>query len=187
MRTHAYGRGSTKKQEASPEVQRQQLKDYCAAQGWGSLFGIWMSRPRLRSRCSNGLPASSYIALRPGDRVVITKLDRAFRNTREFLSTMEDWCRIGVSVHILNFMGGNAIDFSTSVGKLILTVLAAVAEFERDTISERTRETLRHLRAAGGVAGQPRLGFKYVKVRINGKLKNRAVPDKEERNKCATF
>jgi putative DNA-invertase from lambdoid prophage Rac len=182
MSTHAYGRGSTRKQEASPEVQRQQLKDYCLLQGWGEpLWHLDKSTTSKIPLLERTAGQQLHHALRPGDRVVFTKLDRGFRNLREFVNVMEDWSRIGVTVHILNFMGGNAIDFSSPVGKLCVQMLAAVAEFERATTAERTRETLKHLKAAGGVAGQPQLGFKYVRVCINGKMKHRAVPDIEER------
>jgi DNA invertase Pin-like site-specific DNA recombinase len=100
---------------------------------------------------------------------------------REFLNIMEDWERIGVSVHVMNFMGGNAIDFSSPAGKLFATMLVAIAEFERSIASERTKETMRHLAATGGATGHPRYGFKYEKRIINGKSVKRCVKDVEER------
>ena len=182
MTDHAYARASTSKQEASPEVQPQQFKDYCAAHGWREpLFYLdkaTTSKIPLLERTAGRL----HRALQPGDRVIFTKMDRGFRNLKEFLIVMEDWSqRIGVTVHIINFMGGNAIDFSSPVGKLCVSMLAAVAEFERATTAERTRETLRHNKAQGGVAGQPPFGFKYIKAAVNGRMKRRAVPDPEER------
>lgn len=72
----------------------------------------------------------------PGDKVVITKLDRLARSTEEGLALIREWRELGISIHVLN-MG--MID-NTPTGKLIFTVLLAFAEFERDMIVERTRE-----------------------------------------------
>lgn len=74
--------------------------------------------------------------LRPGDRLVITKLDRFARTTSEGITTIQTLLNNQVSVHILN-MG--LID-NTPTGKLITTVLLAFAEFERDMIVERTTQ-----------------------------------------------
>jgi len=180
---HAYMRASTAKQEASPEVQREQLKAYCLARGWGEpmfyLDKATTSKIPLLERTAG---AQLNTAIRAGDRVIFTKMDRGFRNLKEFLVVMDDWSgRIGVTVHIINFMGGNAIDFSSPVGKLCVQMLAAVAEFERATIAERTKETMRHLRAQGNEPGQPRFGFKYIRVQVGEKTRRRAIPDPEER------
>ncbi len=76
------------------------------------------------------------MALRPGDKVIITKLDRLARSTEDGLKLIKDWLEQGISIHVLN-MG--LID-DTPTGKLILTVMLAFAEFERDMIVERTQE-----------------------------------------------
>ena len=94
---------------------------------------------------------------------------------------MEQWARIGVEVHILNFMGGSAVDFSSPVGKLCVSMLAVIAEFERDLTRERTKEAAAYARRHGGGGGQPRCGFRHVKVEINGVMKRRQSPDPEER------
>ncbi len=74
--------------------------------------------------------------LEAGDTLVITKLDRFARNTAEGLSVIQHLLERGVKVNILN-MG--TID-TTPTGKLILTVMLAFAEFERDMIVQRTTE-----------------------------------------------
>jgi len=74
--------------------------------------------------------------LQEGDTLVITKLDRFARNTAEGLSVIQHLLDRGVKVNILN-MG--TID-TTPTGKLILTVMLAFAEFERDMIVQRTTE-----------------------------------------------
>ena len=74
--------------------------------------------------------------LQDGDTLVITKLDRFARNTAEGLNVIQHLLERGVKVNILN-MG--TID-TTPTGKLILTVMLAFAEFERDMIVQRTTE-----------------------------------------------
>ena len=71
-----------------------------------------------------------------GDKVIVTKLDRLARSTEDGLSLIKGWTEQGISIHVLN-MG--LIDH-TPTGKLILTVMLAFAEFERDMIVERTQE-----------------------------------------------
>jgi putative DNA-invertase from lambdoid prophage Rac len=185
---HCSIRASTLKQEASPEVQKAQIKAYCDAQDWKEEPRLIYPDPATTSKIpflERAAGSQLHAALQRGDRVIFTKLDRGFRNTREFLSVMEIWERLGVKVHIINFMGGNAIDFSSPVGKFCLTIMAAAAEFERATIAERTREALRHIRAKGVSVGQPRFGFNYVKVTMGDKVRRRAVPDKEERKQMS--
>ena len=74
--------------------------------------------------------------LQPGDKVVVTKLDRLARSTEDGLAMIKEWNANNINVHVLN-MG--CID-DTPTGKLILTVMLAFAEFERDMICERTQE-----------------------------------------------
>ena len=73
--------------------------------------------------------------LQPGDTLVICKLDRFARTTIEGVNVIQELFDRGVKVHILNM--GMIED--TSIGRLILTVLLAFAEFERNQISERTQ------------------------------------------------
>lgn len=74
--------------------------------------------------------------LKAGDKLVATKLDRIARNTVDGIKTVEKLFEKGVSVHILNI----GLLENTSMGKFFLTVLLAVAEMERNTIMERTRQ-----------------------------------------------
>ena len=74
--------------------------------------------------------------LKKGDKVIVTKLDRLARSTEDGLNLVKHWHEQSISIHVLN-MG--LIDHTPS-GKLILTVMLAFAEFERDMIVERTQE-----------------------------------------------
>ena len=74
--------------------------------------------------------------LEAGDKLVATKLDRIARNTVEGIKIIEQLFEKGVAVHILNI----GLLENTTMGKFFLTILLAVAEMERNTIMERTRE-----------------------------------------------
>jgi DNA invertase Pin-like site-specific DNA recombinase len=96
-----------------------------------------------------------------GDTIIVSKLDRAFRNLRDFCDTFEKMGALGVSFCIVQ-LGGMAIDFRTPVGKLILHIMAAVAQFEREMIAERTREGLAASKRRGNRQGNwAPIGYKW--------------------------
>ena len=74
------------------------------------------------------------------------KIDRLFRVTTDMLSTIDELNAGGIDLHIVD-MGGQAIDTTTAVGRLFLTIVAAMAEMERGLISERTQESMGQLKA----------------------------------------
>jgi DNA invertase Pin-like site-specific DNA recombinase len=183
---HAYARASLRKQEASPDVQREMLEEHCKRLGWPKPFLYIDKATTSRIPLNEREEGKELCAvLDRGDKVVITKLDRAFRSLKEFLAMMEHWLKLGVDVHILNFMGGSAVDFSSPVGKLCVSMLAVIAEFERDLTRERTKEAAAYARKHGGGGGQPRCGFKHVKVVVNGVMKRRQQSDPEERRQMS--
>ena len=89
--------------------------------------GVKMHRPELDELLE---------LLRPGDTIIVAKLDRIARSTEEGLKLIQELLNKNISIHVLN-MG--LID-NTPTGKLIITVLLAFAEFEREMIIERTQE-----------------------------------------------
>jgi len=90
--------------------------------------------------------AKLMAALQPGDVVVVTKLDRLGRSTGELLDLIE---RIGKAGAAFRSLGDPIWDTSSSQGRLLSTLLAAIAEFERDLIRERTGEGRKRARAKG--------------------------------------
>ena len=92
-------------------------------------------------------------ALRPGDTLVIWKLDRLGRNLRHLVATVQDLVDRGIGLKVLTGQGAN-IDTSTASGKLIFGIFAALAEFERELIAERTRAGLAAARARGRNGGR---------------------------------
>lgn len=86
-----------------------------------------------------------------GDIIYVWKLDRLGRSVRQVLNTFHDLAQRGVSIKVLTQPG---MDTSTPMGRLIITIMAAVAEMERDLILERTLAGLAASRAMGRVGGR---------------------------------
>jgi len=90
--------------------------------------------------------------LESGDVLVVTKLDRLGRNAMDVRSTVEMLASGGVRVHCLA-LGG--VDLTSAAGRMTMQVLAAVAEFERDLLIERTQSGLSRAKAEGKHCGRP--------------------------------
>jgi len=90
--------------------------------------------------------------LEPGDILVVTKLDRLGRNAMDVRATVERLQTVDVRVHCLA-LGG--VDLTSPAGKMTMQVIAAVAEFERDLLIERTQSGLDRARAQGKRLGRP--------------------------------
>jgi len=92
-------------------------------------------------------------ALREGDTLVVWKLDRLGRNLRHLVNVVHDLTERSVGLRVLTGQGA-AIDTTTAAGKLVFGIFAALAEFERELISERTRAGLAAARARGRKGGR---------------------------------
>jgi DNA invertase Pin-like site-specific DNA recombinase len=101
------------------------------------ISGVRADRPQL---------AKLMAELKPGDVVVVTKLDRLGRSTRELLDLIDRISKAGASFRSL---GDPLWDTGSSQGRLLSTMLAAIAEFERELIRERTGEGRKRAQAAG--------------------------------------
>ncbi len=87
-----------------------------------------------------------------GDVLVVTKLDRLGRNAMDVRATVEALTGLGIRVHCLA-LGG--MDLTSSAGKMTMGVIAAVSEFERDLLIERTQAGLIRARSEGRTGGRP--------------------------------
>lgn len=126
MTKYGYARVSTAGQDL--EAQLQALKaEGCKVIYREKFTGTKTDRPEFQKLLAE---------LKTGDTLVITKLDRFARSTKEAIEVIRDLFEKGVRVHILN-MG---IVENTPTGRLIFTIMSAFAEFERDMIVERTQE-----------------------------------------------
>lgn len=90
--------------------------------------------------------------LEAGDVLIVTKLDRLGRNAMDLRTTVERLAAEGVKVHCLA-LGG--VDLTSAAGKMTMAVIAAVAEFERDLLIERTQAGLARAKASGKALGRP--------------------------------
>jgi putative DNA-invertase from lambdoid prophage Rac len=90
--------------------------------------------------------------LEAGDVLVVTKLDRLGRNAMDVRATVEKLTGLGVRVHCLA-LGG--VDLTSPAGKMTMGVIAAVAEFERDLLIERTQAGLSRAKSEGKLLGLP--------------------------------
>ncbi|MBA4757400.1 recombinase family protein [Sphingosinicella sp.] len=90
--------------------------------------------------------------LESGDVLIVTKLDRLGRNAMDVRATVETLAKEGVRVHCLA-LGG--VDLTSAAGKMTMGVIAAVAEFERDLLIERTQAGLSRAKAQGKALGRP--------------------------------
>ena len=93
-------------------------------------------------------------AVRAGDTVLVWKLDRLGRDLRHLVNIVHDLTQRGIGLRVLTGQGA-AIDTSTASGKLVFGIFAALAEYERELISERTTAGLASARARGRKGGRP--------------------------------
>ena len=94
-----------------------------------------------------------------GDVVVVESLSRLGRSTKDLIELTDLFHRQGVNLVSLK----ESIDTNTSTGKLLFTLMSAIAQFERDVIADRTREGLRSARARGRIGGRPKANEDQVK------------------------
>lgn len=95
----------------------------------------------------------------PGDTVIIESLSRLGRSTKDLIELMELFNTKGI--HLISLKEN--IDTGSSTGKLLFTLMSALAQFERDLISERTTEGLKAARARGRMGGRPRINNDIIK------------------------
>lgn len=133
---YGYIRVSTEHQDASAEAQQAKLAPLCDRLFTDSDVS---GATRLSMR-----PAGKEMwdSLQPGDTVVITSRDRAFRNLLDAIQTLERWQGLGVRLRILDF----PIDLSTDEGQMMFQILTVFASYERAMTKRRTRTVLAHKR-----------------------------------------
>lgn len=143
MAVYLYGRVSTDDQSLSADNQRQSLLDHAAGKGIVP-DGVFIDEDVSGGRPIRQRPegAKMFSLLQAGDRVVVLKLDRGFRNTVDALVTVSSYRELGVEFTFLDL----GIDTSTPTGWMMFTVFAAGAEYERARIAERVRDAWGYLR-----------------------------------------
>lgn len=161
MRAAIYARVSTSNHGQDVGMQTRELRQFCEARGWTvtaeyvdeGISGAKDSRPEL-----NRLIADAH--KRRFDAVIVWRFDRFARSVSHLLRALETFNSLGIAFVSLS----EQIDTTTPTGKMIFTVLGAVAELERSLIAERVRAGLRNARAKGKRLGRPRVTVDAVKI-----------------------
>jgi DNA invertase Pin-like site-specific DNA recombinase len=161
-RVAIYARISTIGNGQSPEMQLHELREYCTRRGWttvgeytdAGISGANDSRPEL-----NRLMADAH--RRRFDIVCVWKFDRFARSVSHLLRALETFKALGIEFCSYS----EQLDTSTPAGKMVFTVLGAVAELERSLIAERVRAGLRNAKAKGKRLGRPEVQVDVERVR----------------------
>jgi len=139
-----YARTSTVEQEAGLDSQLREL----------AAFGVEETyREQVSSVGSREQLDAALKALRSGDKLVISKLDRLARSVKHLGDILEQLEERGAGLVILS-IGGQQIDTSTATGKLMLNIMSAVAQFEREMMLERQREGIAKAKSEGKYTGR---------------------------------
>jgi DNA invertase Pin-like site-specific DNA recombinase len=140
-----YARTSTTDQTAGLAAQERDL----TAAGAERILSEQVS-----SVTSRGRLAECLTFLRDGDVLAVTKPDRLARSTAELLTIEADLTKRGIGLIVLS-MGGERLDTRNPTSKLMLTILAGVAAWEREIMLERQREGIAKAKAEGKYRGRP--------------------------------
>jgi DNA invertase Pin-like site-specific DNA recombinase len=160
-RVAIYARVSTTNHGQDVGLQTRELRQFADARGWAvageyidaGVSGAKDSRPEL-----NRLMADAH--KRRFDVVCVWRFDRFARSVSHLLRALETFKALGID--FVSF--SEQMDTSTPAGKMVFTVLGAVAELERSLIVERVRAGLRNARAKGKRLGRPRVTVDTVKI-----------------------
>ncbi len=154
FRAAIYARVSTANNGQDPEMQTRELREYCQRRGWqivGEYVDVGISGSKERRPELDRLLADAH--RRRFDAVVVWKFDRFARSVSHLLRALEAFKALGIEFVSLS----EQVDTSTPMGKMVFTVLGAVAELERSLIVERVKAGLRNARAKGKRLGRPPL------------------------------
>ena len=166
MRAAIYARVSTANNGQDPRVQTREMQEYCPRRGWTivdeyvdvGISGTKEKRPEL-DRLLADAPRRRF------DVVVVWRFDRFARSVSHLLRALETFQALGIEFVSLS----EQLDTSTPTGKMVFTVLGAVAELERSLIVERVKAGLRNARAKGKKLGRPSKGVDAATVaRLRG-------------------
>jgi site-specific DNA recombinase len=184
----AYIRASTDEQEITLAVQAEKIAAYCIMRGLELVevvqdAGVSGSVPLSERPAGQGLA----LALRRHGavHVVALKLDRLFRDAADALAQTKAWDKASIALHLCD-MGGGAVDTSSPMGRMMLTMLAGFAEFERALIAERTAAAMRHKQAKGEyIGGRAPYGYRLLASELAPDASEQAVIAEARRLKAA--
>ncbi len=161
MRAVLYVRCSTPDQSTEPQFQA--CQQFCSIHGWEvarvavEKASAWRGPRPVWEEVKREARHGKY------DAIVVFRLDRAWRRLSEFILDLDEFHRRGIA--LVPVMEG--LDATTPLGRAMVNVLVALAEFERTAIAEATKERLHALRNLGKKLGRPLGGSKEKEVRIS--------------------
>lgn len=167
MRVALYARVSTTDRDQDPETQLMHLRDFCHVHGW-EVYREYVDKASALDVAHRAAwrELLDDAAKRRFKLVLVFKLDRAFRSVKHMHDTLGTWAVLGISFQSLR----ERFDTSTALGRLLLNLLASLAEFELELIRERVRAGMERARRQGKRIGRPtvteRRGFngRYEKM-----------------------
>lgn len=155
-----YARVSTNNGQ-NPEMQLRELREYCHRRGWAvaeEYVDVGISGAKERRPELDRMLADAH--RRKFDAVTVWRFDRFARSVSHLLRALETFRALGIEFVSLS----EQVDTSTPTGKMVFTVLGAVAELERSLIAERVRAGLRNAKAKGRRLGRPRSGVDAAEI-----------------------
>jgi DNA invertase Pin-like site-specific DNA recombinase len=171
LRVAIYARVSTRDKDQDPEVQLEELRAYAAARDWSASEFVDTAAAGDMEHRTAWRQLLVDASRRRIDRILVWKLDRAFRSTLHALRTLEELEHAGVGFASIT---QPELDTASPTGRLVFTIMAAVAEMERQLIADRVREGMRHAARRGTHVGRPpvtdRPGFAQRWARVAPRL-----------------
>jgi DNA invertase Pin-like site-specific DNA recombinase len=152
MKAAIYARVSTTNHGQDPAMQTRELREYAERRGWtvaGEYVDVGISGTKETRPELDRLMTDAH--RRRFDAVAVWKFDRFARSVSHLLRALENFQALGI--HFVSL--SESMDTSTPAGKMVFTVLGAVAELERSLIAERVRAGMRNARAKGKRIGRP--------------------------------
>ncbi len=165
-----YARVSTQEQKLDRQIDALQARG-CERIYQEKMTGTRADRPEYQRMLD---------ALRPGDTLVIDSFSRLSRSTKDLLEVVERLNEQGVNLVSLK----EQLDTTTATGKMMLTMLSALSQFERDLIAERTVDGLKAARARGRKGGRPKAGNEKTKQAALAMYDANVLTNKEIAAQC---
>ena len=153
-RVAIYARVSTANNGQDPTMQTRELREYAERRGWtvaGEPYVDFITGSKEKREALDRLMSDAH--KRRFDVVAVWKFDRFARSVSHLLRALENFNALGIAFVSLT----EQMDTTTPAGKMVFTVLGAVAELKRSLIAERVRAGLRNARAKGKRLGRPRV------------------------------
>jgi DNA invertase Pin-like site-specific DNA recombinase len=182
MKVALYARVSTDDKEQNPETQLLALRNFCNDAGW-EVYREYVDL----ARAKDYLHRKEWQQLQKDARsrkfktVLVFRLDRAFRSVKECVNLIDNWQERGIAFKSIK---EEVIDTTTSQGRFILQIMAAMAELESSVIGDRVTAGMARARAEGKPIGRKKLNLP-VKNIYDALRRHRGVAEVASELKCS--